>query len=291
MRYLFILFSLLLLTALPAAAQTEATQLSDMTVELWPDYDRPAVLVLLTGTLPESAALPATVRIPIPDGADVFAVARFNDVDALISDVDASTTDGGLTLTTPGRVFRVEYYAPYEVDGSEYSYRFDWVSELTIDNIATVVQQPRAATSMTITPAPMTSAAERGDGLTYHRITPQPLAANQPYTVDIRYTVEAPVLSAPAVATVAPTSAPSAPRGGLSDIDPLWLLAVPVLLLLVGGAWYLGRQQGGAAGRTRKPRSARPAATKGAAARFCHNCGRPAQAGDVFCRNCGTPLK
>lgn len=290
MRYLLILITLFLLSALPVAAQSEATQLSDMTVELWPDYDRPAVLVLLTGTLPETATLPATVRIPLPDNADVFAVARFNDVDALISDVDASETDGGLTLTTPGRVFRVEYYVPYEADGSEYSYRFEWVSDLTIDNMATVVQQPRAATSMTVTPAPMTSAAERGDGLTYHRVTPQPLGAGQPYTVDIRYTVEAPVLSAPAVATVAPASTPAA-TGGLSDINPLWLLAIPALLLLVGGAWYLGRQQGGAAGRPRKPRSARPAATKGSAARFCHSCGRPAQPGDVFCRNCGTTLK
>ena len=71
-----LLLLLLLLVALPVAAQTEVTQLDTLTVELWPDYDRPAMLVILTGTLPESAALPATVTIPLPPEAEINAVAR-----------------------------------------------------------------------------------------------------------------------------------------------------------------------------------------------------------------------
>lgn len=293
MRYILLLLSLLLLTAQTATAQTsEVTQLSDMSVELWPDYDRPAVLVLLTGTVPEGAALPATVRLPLPANADVFAVARFNDAGLLISDVEASSADGELTLTTPGRTFRVEYYAPYEVDGDQHSYRFEWLSDLAVDNMATVVQEPLAATGMTITPAPMSSAPERGDGLTYHRIAPQPVAAGQPYTVEFTYTVDAPVLSAPPAEAAAATATPTSPALA-GDFNALWLLAIPALLALIGGAWYLGRRQAGGTGRRRKPPAARTTAvpkTSGAA-RFCHNCGRPAQSGDVFCRNCGTQLK
>ena len=45
MRLLSLL--LLLLTALPVATQTEVNQLDTLTVELWPDYDRPAMLVIL----------------------------------------------------------------------------------------------------------------------------------------------------------------------------------------------------------------------------------------------------
>ena len=296
LRHTLFLLPLLLFVALPAAAQTETTQLSEMTVELWPDYDRPAMLVLLTGTLPETAALPATVTIPLPENAEVFAIARFNEMNALISDVESSAADGQLTLTTPGRIFRVEYYAPYTVDGDQYSYRFEWISDLTIDSMGAVVQQPIAATDITIVPEPESSAADRGDGLNYFRIAPRPVGAGEPFTVDVTYTVEAPVLSAPAAPAPAATTAatPAGSDGILGDLSPWWLLAIPAVLGLVFGAWYLGRRQGGGSGRPRKPATTRPPSTpaKGSGgARFCHNCGRAAQPGDTFCRNCGTQLK
>src|SRR5690606_4323832 len=65
---LFIALALLLSAAIlpSAAAQTPSAALASLAVELWPDYDRPAVLVLLTGALPASAPLPATVTIPVP---------------------------------------------------------------------------------------------------------------------------------------------------------------------------------------------------------------------------------
>jgi hypothetical protein len=78
-------------------------------------------------------------------------------------------------------------------------------------------------------------------------------------------------------------------------ISPWWLALVALgAVALIGGAWYLGRRQGTAA-RRRKPQPNRPPKSNSkaapAAAKYCHNCGRPAQAGDVFCRGCGTPLK
>ena len=102
MRLLTLLL-LLLFAALPVAAQTEVTQLDTLTVELWPDYDRPAMLVILTGTLPESATLPATVTIPLPAGAEINAVARFNDVDVLVTDVEWTEADGGPRAQRIGR--------------------------------------------------------------------------------------------------------------------------------------------------------------------------------------------
>lgn len=296
MRLLSLL--LLLFVALPTAAQTEVTQLDSLTVELWPDYDRPAMLVILTGTLPESAALPATVTIPLPAGAEVNAVARLNEVDVLVTDVEWSQADGGMTLTTPGRSFHVEYYSPYVATDNEVTYGFAWTSDLAIDSVGAVVQQPAAATDITIAPAPSGSVT-RADGLLYHQIDPRPLAADEPFTVDVTYTVDAPVLSAPSVspaATIAPAATAAAADGGLlGDLSPWWLLLIPAALALLVGAWALGRRTG--SGRARKPRPNRPARPDAAqpsgetAARFCHNCGRPVQAGDVFCRKCGTRLK
>ena len=297
MRLLSLLL-LLLFAALPVAAQTEVTQLDTLTVELWPDYDRPAMLVILTGTLPESATLPATLTIPLPAGAEINAVARFNDVDVLVTDVEWTEADGGITLTTPGDSFHVEYYSPYVAADNEVTYGFNWTADLEIAAAAAVVQQPVAATDITIVPAPSGSVT-RADGLLYHQIDARPIAAGEPFTVDVTYTVDAPVLSAPSVspaATTAPAAtAPAAGGGLLGDLSPWWLLLIPAALALLVGAWALGRRTG--SGRARKPRpnrAARPGAarpTGESAARFCHQCGQPAQAGDVFCRKCGTRLK
>ncbi len=306
MRTLSLLLLLLFTAVIPVAAQDEVTELDQMTVELWPDYDRPAMLVLLTGTLPATATLPATVSIPLPDDADIFAIARFTDEDVLISDVESTAADGRLTLTTPGRTFRVEYYAPYTRDGRQTSFRFEWQSDLTIGGMAAVVQQPLAATDFTVVPTG-DSSGPRGDGLNYHQIAARPVAAGEPFTVEVTYTVDSPVLSAPAASLPAATATPAGATGGaLGGLSPWWLLAIPAALALLAGAWYLGRQTG--SGRARKPRPARAArpggprndnaprggnsgANGGGASGFCHHCGQPAQPGDVFCRKCGTRLK
>jgi hypothetical protein len=286
-----------------ARAQTEATRLASLAVELWPDYDRPAMLVLLTGTLPADAALPATLTIPIPPEAEINAVASFNASGALMSDVDYTIENGRITLATPGSPFRVEYYTPYQTNGNEYTYSFNWTSGLSIDQVTTVVQQPVAATDFRVTPSATGSAAERGDGLTYHTLPPRAVGADEPFTVEVAYTVDAPLLSAPSQA--APVSTAAASPAGVATttglgFSPWWLVAAAGVLVLVGGAWYLGRQQGRSATRARKPQPARPgrsdaakppAAKNSTSSKYCHNCGRPAQPGDTFCRHCGAQLK
>lgn len=305
----FLLLVTIAVAAPLATAQTTATQLASLAVELWPDYDRPSVLVLLTGTLPEDAALPATLTIPIPPGADVNAVARFDENGGLLSDVDYTIADGRLTLTTPASRFRVEYYTPYKAEGNNYTYTFDWTSDLSIDQMTAVVQQPVAATEFRVTPTPTGSTADRGDGLTYHTLPARAVGAGEPYAIDVAYSVAAPLLSAPSQtlpgATTAATSVSDTPTTASGDFNPWWLLAGVAVLALAGGAWYLGHRQGSASSRSHKPQPARPAKSKPAGpklpettatktpapARYCHNCGRPAQAVDTFCRYCGTQLK
>jgi hypothetical protein len=284
-----------------AMAQAEVTRLTELAVELWPDYDRPSVLVLLTGALPEDAALPATLSIPYPAGAEIHAVASFNETGVLVSDVDYSAADGLLTLTTPSSRFRVEYYAPYTVNGNEYTFTFEWTSPLIIDEMTTVVQQPVAATDFRVTPAP-TGSATRGDGLTYHTLAARPVAANEPVTVELAYTVEAPVLSAPSQELPGTTATASSGTSTATSVglSLWWIAAAAGALALLAGAWYVGRQQGRKASRQRKPQPSRPAPKGGATttptkkppvARYCHNCGQAAQPGDTFCRHCGAQLK
>ena len=303
---LFIVLLISLSVVGPIAAQSNPTQMTSLAVELWPDYDRPSMLVLLTAALPESTTLPATLTIPIPTSAEIHAVASFNEAGALMSDVDYTVENGQLTLTTPSNRFRVEYYSPYEADGNEYSYAFEWVSDLAIDQVTAVVQQPTAATDFRINPAATSSAATRGDGLTYHTLPARPVGAGEPYSIEVTYTVDAPVLSAPSQSPLATPGSQTADAAGDTGagFDPIWLLVGAGVLALVGGAWYIGQRQGRSTSRARKPQPTRPTKPKAAdpnrpttasspssTAKFCHNCGQRAQPGDTFCRKCGTQLK
>lgn len=281
-------------------AQTSVTELSDLAVELWPDYDRPAMLVLLTGTLPAGTSLPATVTVPLPADAELHAVAFFDETGVLkqLPPGDGYTVaDGRLTLFSPGTRFRVEYYAPYTADGQERSYRFDWTSDLTVDRLSTVVQQPLAAATIDVSPAPDGAATERGDGLNYYTVPPRAVGPGEPYTVDVGYTAENPILSAPQQTLPGATVAAPVPTATAQSGPGAWWLAGIATLVVAGLAagWYLGRRQSGSLSRTRKPRPARTGTSSAKPAtgktRYCHNCGQQAQPEDTYCRNCGTQLK
>ena len=70
---------------LTVAAQGVPTSLDRWNVEVWPEYDRPAVLVLLNGALQADAGLPVTARVPVPLGVQINAVAYPGDDGRLIS--------------------------------------------------------------------------------------------------------------------------------------------------------------------------------------------------------------
>ncbi len=307
-------------------AQSEPSDLIGMAVELWPDYDEPSVLVLLTGILPPDTPLPATVTIPFPETAELNAVARVTADNRLVDDIEFEIVGNSLVLTTPEPQFHVEYYDPYVADGLDRSYLFEWLSTLNVAQLSVAVQEPFSSTGMTIDPEPVNSAASRGDGLTYNTLASRVVPAGELFAVSIAYAMSSPQLSAPALAAgggpgvVNPELVPppeSDAGSFLGDISPLWIVGIFTVAALVGLAFFFGRQQ--SAPRTnsaRKPKPNRPApaaqkpapqpqqaakpatpppAAKAApppsASRFCHNCGQPATPDDRFCSNCGTKLK
>src|SRR5690606_32387587 len=64
-RAIVLLLLLSLGLAGPVQAQEEVERLEQLVVDIWPDYDRAAVLILLTGRLPAATSLPAMVTIPV----------------------------------------------------------------------------------------------------------------------------------------------------------------------------------------------------------------------------------
>jgi len=292
--FLIILFGLLG-SGHTASAQSEATAIDHLTVDFWPDYDRTAVLVLLTGTLPDDTSLPASVTIPLPPGVTLNAVARITSDNVMTDDVQFTEEDGQVTFITPDNRFRIEYYIPYTANGSQREFEFNWLADITVNEIDVAVQQPAAATNMNTQPAASSINTNSNDGLTYHVLPVTAVPGGQSYTVQVDYTMNEPTLSIDLLNTTETVPVTSTPAGN----DFNW----PVLLAIAGGVLILAAVAWQVVGSRRQPKRARktspprpPASPKGGGpkvgtAQFCHECGAPVGAEDKFCRECGTAVK
>jgi hypothetical protein len=314
---LFCMLSLLVLS-LPAIAQAQnaADSLTELTVDIWPDYDRPSVLVLLTGRLPATVTLPARVTIPLPADATLNAVARLTPEGAMIDDIDFTEEDGTLTILVPEERFRVEYYAPYEIQDEQHSYLFEWFSDaLSVDRVSVIVQQPAAADAMESTPA-ASETSVGPDGLTYLHLPQENVPAGDRYSVEFSYdatngeltasSVEAQPAAQASLEPVVPAPA-SQNTGSLSASWPLLLAGAAGLLIVALVGWQaLSRRQSGRRGKPARPRAAKTPSPRSATqpvqqvggsnqgagtVSYCHQCGNSVEAADRFCRNCGTKLK
>lgn len=288
---------LLLLVLLPSRisqAQADVNALDKLQVDLWPDYDRAAVLVLLTGSLPEGTALPATVTLPLPEDADFNVVARIDASDGnMKDDIEFTTGSEEISFTTPDLAFRIEYYLPYTADGLNRTFTFNWVGGLTVNQLQVSIQQPTAATSLISEPTATSSITGR-DGFTYHSLPTQPVPAGQPYAVRLNYTMSSAQLSVPqAGPLITDVQTTGFTSRVASESGPDW----PIIIAAgVAGAlavalitWQIATSR--ATRATTKQRKPRPVRVESSASRYCHICGQPLQAGDKFCRECGTAVK
>lgn len=291
---------LFLLTVPLLAAQNQATAVQTMAVDIWPDYDRRAALVLLTGTLPAETPLPTDVTLTLPDEAELHVVARITPEGNMVDDLDPALVNGQLTFTTPDSRFRVEYYLPYTTSGDQRVFTYTWQAPLPVEQLEVSVQQPAVATSLTTEP-PAPSVGPGENGLTYHILPVTSVAAGQAYTVDVSYNMAVDELTVerqadPATGSV--TQPTVVDEGGVTIDWPLLLAGVGILLIVAAITWQVASNRKSQRTPTRpKPKRAVKKAAKGkppqtaTKARFCHECGQALQVGDKFCRHCGTAVK
>ncbi|MBI5054650.1 MAG: hypothetical protein HZB52_15490, partial [Chloroflexi bacterium] len=102
----------LIFTASPTLAQTTSA-LSGMEIELWPEYDKPSMLVIFRGTIAPNVPLPTTLTFEIPSKFTPLAVA-YRDQQGLLYDLKYTTTAGAntaaITFSVPTTSFQFEYY-------------------------------------------------------------------------------------------------------------------------------------------------------------------------------------
>jgi hypothetical protein len=289
-RTLWLLAPLLALLPLAAArGQGPVTALESLAIFIWPDYDRPSVLVLLTGTLAPDAPLPAVVTVPLPADAQLNAVARIDAQERMIDDIAYNADAGKLTLTTQDPRFQVEYYLPYRIEDGEHVFNFTWLADLSVERLETTVQRPTSAASLLT--EPMASQVMEGrDGLIYHRLPAQAVPSGQPFSLKVSYPMAPTRLSVerPGGSTGAPTAAPPAAPESASTTTFGWPAVVAVIgvgLISALVTWQLTRGRSAPAAQSTAGRE------EPAARRFCHACGRPVAKEDRFCGDCGADLE
>ncbi|HEY7819075.1 MAG TPA: zinc ribbon domain-containing protein [Vicinamibacteria bacterium] len=277
-------FPLLLLVL---AAQP-ATVFEEMTIDLWPEYDRPATLVMYRFRVSAGAASSPEIAVPLPrDIEEVHAVA-WKDEKGSLFDADFTRRVEGerefLVTRLGSRDGQLEFYRPIQIDGRRRSFRFEWPGGAEIQALSFQIQRPARASGFRVLPAPRRQ-WDGENGLRYALVELGPQSTSGRPSIEIEYEKETDALTAPAS-----TSAPPAPKGESppepEEPFPVWLAAA----FGVGGGALLffllhaALRNRGPEMPVEKPRR------KGAKPIFCHECGTEGERTDSFCRKCGTRL-
>lgn len=283
---------ILFLAPVLVGAQGE-TRLNSVSVDIWPEYDQPAVLVIYHITLVPEVTLPTTVTLQIPAKGQINAVAIVNPAKGQLNTPYERTVQGDwatLTITVNTAEVQVEYYEALAKSGTTRNIVFKWAGDYAVDVLETNFLQPLGAYEVNISPVPGKIGIGQDGMMNYHNQVTH-LAANQPYSVTISYqrnTDDVSISNFPVQAALTPGA--DTP-GSVSMVGVLsWVLGgIGVLLIVVGVIAFIVWQRGGRGAEVRK-RPASPRKGHEAESIHCRECGKRAQPGDVFCRTCGTRL-
>jgi hypothetical protein len=282
----------------PAAAESSAQidpQLERLEVDLWPEWDRPEMLVIYRGTLQTDVPVPATLSFRLPSEVDAPNAVAYGDEDGNLFDATYSTqsTDSGLIVTfeTPSQVIQLEYYDALTYDGDLRSYSYVWPGDYAVDQFNIAFLPPSGATQVQTEPA--LDASQQSSGGIVYLGTQGSLAQDQSTQITISYRGS----------EAAQVVAPSSPIQEDSSSFPMIVVAVLVVLVglvIAGVVWYTRRAKHSSisvGSQTQRPkrgkRRAQSTANKRspATAGHCTQCGRALGADDRFCGQCGAPVK
>ncbi len=296
---ILVLLIALTIYAAPVSAQ-EPVQIEAMRVDIWPEYDRPSVLVIYHITLSSETTLPANLSIRLPAQVGEPHAVAMSDPTGLYNlnyEIEPAGAWKKITFTTPIPDVRIEYYDPaLDKNGATRSFTFSWPGDYTVNNLLLTVQQPAGATNMGLKPN-MGSSTQGEDGLTYYSLVAGKVNAGTTFDLTVGYDKQDDTLTSESQFQPASPSQPlnetTAGRVNPSQVLPWALGGAGLLLIAAGFFWYF--KTGRIASEPSRPRHGRKDSEGQAESRtesaFCHQCGKKAAPGDTFCRTCGSKLK
>ncbi|MEA4908741.1 MAG: zinc ribbon domain-containing protein, partial [Anaerolineaceae bacterium] len=291
-----------LYSILPGVAYAQSSPTIDtLEIDLWPEYDRPDVLVIYRMALSSSTSLPVEMTLRLPRQAGAPYNLAYQDVDGLLYNLDYTTQVEGdwqaISFTTPSLSLQIEYYDPgMERQEGQRSFEYRWPGDYTAHSVNVQVQKPLTAANLQIVPD-MGDGEAGPNGLEFHQKSIGEVEAGTSFTIRFSYDKSDDSL-APGVVAVQPDqpiTPDTAGRTTFSEVLP-WILGMVGVLLIGGGAfWYW--QASRDLPEERKRLRHLPAATRPSPGGeeggevYCAQCGRRAERGDVYCRACGAKLR
>ncbi len=285
---------------LPSAAQAQGqVRIASLEVNLWPEYDKPDMLVIYYLALPADLEYPLTLTLRIPSTVQRPHVVAIGDSPDAVTDlgveysVDTKGAWTEVTITVTAPFMQFEYYDPgLEKDGAARHFVYEWPGDYAVDDFSVRVQQPVGAEGLQTDP-PLSNVAVAPDTLTYRSESFGSLEEGRTFSVEMSYqkSDDALTVSALQVQPSAPLEDGAVGRFSLERYIP-WILGGLGFALILGGAWYFWQSSREEPPRRRRRHAPRRGTQIGdGQAIYCHQCGKRAQPGDRFCRACGTRLR
>jgi hypothetical protein len=299
---IIIIISLCLLTQQRALAQS-TTALSAVEVDLWPEFDRPSLLVIYRITLSAQSTLPAQLMIRIPADAGAPNAVAVRQLDGTLMNIPFDQQTSGdwtqLTFDAPAQDIQVEYYDPgLTKNGTARHFEYQWPGDYDVQSFTIQVQQPVGATEMRFSPS-LGPGRQGADGLVYYIQEIGALSSGQSFSIVLDYQKSNDELSSSQVPVDASGPLDTTTPGRQSMVSALpWLLGLLGLFLILGGGlwyWQSGRNSAKplkvSIPRRRKTNAQSEVKIIDEDYVYCHQCGKRASPGDRFCRACGTELR
>ncbi len=298
------LLSLLFLFILPVTVSAQQTvKFSAVVVDLWPEFDRPDMLVMYHITISPSVSLPTEIVVQIPARVGEPHAVAVRQADGALFSVQYERTvrdqwaDITLTATTPD--VQIEYYdSTLTRNGSLRTYNFQWPVTSEVDSFSINVQQPVGASLMSISPG-LGSGVIGSDGLTYYSGDVTSLLNTSVFELKLSYEKQNDDLSVTDVQIQPGSSIDTAIAGQSEPVQTYlpWLLGGLGVIFISGGVfwyWQSGRRKSAEPKRRERRKASIPTDKPGVEESdqiYCHQCGKRAAVGDRFCRVCGTRLR
>ncbi len=280
----------LLSSATTASAQGQIA-LRSVSVQLWPEFDQPNMLVIYDMEFQENTPLPFDFTLRVPLDSNVIAVAYNQDGNLLNAPYQEPYTDGNWQVLTlkvdTNNTYHIEYYTPLSRTDQMRTYTYLWPGDYPVGEFRLRLKVPIDTTEITTNPT-MTEASPDGED-TYLEWAANTIELGQSVPMKISYTKSTDRLGTSGATLQASNIDDNTPgRVSLINYLPYILGGLGVFLILAGGIyfWKSGQRQS----RPRKRRRA-PDQPDGNEEIYCHQCGIRAQPGDRFCRTCGTRLR
>ena len=217
------LILLIIISVWPAAAQGALT-IPQASLKLWPEYDDPGVLVILAGDFANDATFPQDVAFPVAEGARNIQATVNDPAKGLLSQ-EWQMQDGKVAYSLPQPGFHLEYYVDRPVSGDQRKIVHTFEAPYPIASSG-----DRGATAHARDGLQRDTGAQPhhhgADGLTYHIINLENLAAGEKRDIAISYVKTDSGLSSPQLALTerdpgAASCCPCATTGNTGCTDEL----------------------------------------------------------------------